>query len=60
MISKTDERRKWTMSTMMKGRKNYYRLFRNKLKTAIERPRRNILRVNVTRPLNFKGQDIMF
>jgi hypothetical protein len=50
---KVDERRKWKNVSMAEGRKIYKRL-RNELKDPYKNPRRNILRLFVTRWLNFK------
>jgi hypothetical protein len=53
MISKMDERRKWKNVNTAEGRKNYRRL-RNKLKSATDNAKNNILRTHVTKLWNFK------
>ena len=42
------------MSTMKKGRKNYYRRFRNKLKTATEKAKKEILQSECDKTIEFQ------
>ena len=57
MISKVDDQRKWKSVTNEEGPKNYRRV-KNELTRATHKAK-NILREYVTRPQNFRDQDVI-
>jgi hypothetical protein len=59
MISKMDERRKWTNVNNEEGRKEELQKNEERIEEPRTTPRRDILTSYATRSWNFKEQDVM-